>query len=186
MKSYSSFVILTLALAACGQTAPETEQQNTASMSESSAASASMETPEASEAAAPIVTPDVPSLTAAKEAVMRWKAEMIREENFLVDAYKSGEVATLEKSSLDLLSRTGIPGGELWSNDSYAPFLKCESAWGDLGVYASAMHHDLQESRAISRKIVAKEKADYEASKALCEGQLKLSPEQAWNEYNKK
>lgn len=174
-------ILLALVLTSCS---------NQESMSEAAAASASLAAVESSspvvEASEPIATSEPPAdakIAEARTAVEKWHADTKRQQVFLEDAYHSGEVATLQRESLSMASKPGLPGGDVWQTYEYAPYLKCDTAWNDLGIYANAMYIALHDPKADTRKILAKEKEDYERSLAYCEKRLKMAPAEAWKDY---
>lgn len=138
------------------------------------------------EASEPIATSDSPAdekIAEARAAVEKWHAETRRQQVFLEDAFQSGEVGTLQRESLAMAGKPGLPGGDVWKTDEYAAYLKCDTAWNDLGIYANAMYIALHDPKADTRKILAKEKEDYERSLAYCEKRLKMAPAEAWKDY---
>lgn len=174
-------ILLTLILTSCSNQEPTTD---------SSAASGSAAAVESAipvvEASTPISTSEPPAedkIAEARTAVEKWHADTRRQQVFLEDAFQSGEVDTLQRESLAMAGKTGLPGGDVWKTDEYAPYLKCDTAWNDLGLYANAMYIALHSPKADTRKILAKEKEDYERSLAYCEKRLKMAPAEAWKDY---
>lgn len=174
-------ILLALALTSCSNQEPAPE---TATASESAAAvESAIPVVEASEPVAASEPPADAKIAEARTTVEKWHADTKKHQAFLEDAYQSGEVDTLERESLAMAGKPGLPGGDVWKTDEYAPYLKCDTAWNDLGLYASAMYHALRDPKAVTRKILAQEKEDYERSLAYCEKRLKMAPAEAWKDY---
>jgi hypothetical protein len=166
-----------LLLAACGQQQIPTEQPPPVPVEAS--APANDITNEASEVSA---VPAESRLAEARAQVEEWHKGTLKQQKFLEDAFRNNEIQTLERESLSMLG-TQLPGGDRWQLDEFAPYLKCDTAWNDLGLYASAMHNALRDPKAVTRKILAQEKEDYERSLAYCEKRLKMAPAEAWKHY---
>lgn len=180
MKSFA-VIVFALFLTSCSN------QEPTSNSTVASDSVATVESPsnivEASEPATPYQPPTVEKISEARAMVEKWHANTKKHQVFLEDAYRSGEVDTLQRESLSMAGTPGLPGGEVWKTDEYAPYLKCDTAWNDLGLYANAMYHALHDPKAVTRKILAQEKEDYERSRAYCEKRLNMAPADAWKDY---
>jgi len=128
--------------------------------------------------------PSRAALEKAKADVSGWYKEMIDQEKFLEQAYERKDIATLETESVRRMAK-GMPGGDtLWRQDAYGPYLKCDTAYLDLGLLAGAMHHAAARPSDTLTRILDQERQDYANSKATCERRLKMSPQDAWREYD--
>lgn len=128
--------------------------------------------------------PSRATLEKAKTNVSGWYNEMVDQEKLLEEAYERKDTATLEKESVRRMAK-GMPGGnELWQQDEYSPYLKCDTAYLDLGLLAGAMHRAAARPSESSARILKQERADYTNSKAKCERRLKMPAQEAWREYD--
>jgi len=138
---------------------------------------------EASIQQAKAVQPTDALLEKAQKMAKSALEEMLRKQAFLEDAYQRGEYETLAQYTFNAAG-TGTPGVELWSGEEFNAYLRCDTAFRDLNLYASAMKSELSESNATARSILRKEKEDYLKSKAECEQFLALKPKEAWKEQD--
>lgn len=103
---------------------------------------------------------------------------MLTQERELEDAYSKGSADELSSKSNLLMQ--GAPDAAQWKGSEFDPYLKCDTAWRDLGLYASAMAKDLKYGGDTHRKILDQERADYIRTKKSCQDFLDMSVEAAW------
>lgn len=114
------------------------------------------------------------------------------DERFVKDAFELKEYNTLSKYVLsDWFEYTNQPhryypkaqvsyGSKYFpQSDAVSPYTACDTAFGDLFLYANAMQHLLREDTAVSRKILRQEEEDYLKSKARCKERVDMTYEQA-------
>jgi len=113
-----------------------------------------------------------------RKRVLDFIAEMDRQETFISDAYQNGELAIVEKTAKDMLS-SPTPGGDMWMQKAFDPYLACDTAWRDLAIYASALNREMARPSATTSKIVADEKSDFLKNKERCKARANMAAEQA-------
>lgn len=103
---------------------------------------------------------------------------MLKQETAVEAAYARGDIAGLEAAASSLM--LGAPDAGNWKGNQFDPYLRCDTAWRDLGLYASAMRHELDESKPTTRKILEQERADFARTKKACQEFLAMKPAEAW------
>lgn len=115
------------------------------------------------------------------------------DEKFLNDAFELGEYNTFSKyvmtdwpnyvnepySKVEAKQPMGRP--YFPSSDVASPYAKCDTALGDLYIYAGVMGNLLKEDTATNRKIYRKEKEDFSQSKNECAQRVNLSYDEAYD-----
>lgn len=164
----AALIAVAFMLAAC---APKSEEH--------AGAEAGASAPEEEFKAAPTVAP---SAKALEEARARVKAitlsAMLKQEEAIEGAYGRQDLQALTAASETLMQ--GAPDAQHWKGSEFDPYLTCDTAWRDLGLYASAMAKDLKYGGEPLRKILGQEKADYHRTKKVCQDFLAMSGEEAW------
>lgn len=123
--------------------------------------------------------PDIKLLEEARDRVRDITfASMLTQEKQIESAYSQGNADDLSTRS-ELLMQ-GAPDARNWKGNEFDPYLKCDTAWRDLGLYASALAKDLKYGGDTHRKILEQERADYNRTKRACQEYLGMSGEAAW------
>lgn len=114
------------------------------------------------------------------------------DEKFLNDAFELGEYSTLSKYVMtDWPNYINKPYSEVEAkqpmgrpyfpaSDVASPYAKCDTAFGDLFIYATAMENLVRDDTATLRKIYRKEKEDFLKSKAQCAERVNMTYDQAY------
>lgn len=133
-----------------------------------------------------LVDPTLKKLTPgeAKSFATKLLKKIDDDEKYVLDAYELKEQPILEKYFYDVQAyMQPIPDDftkSYWTDsDALAPYTKCDTALGDLQLYALALSQQLKDDTATTRKIVRQEEEDYRKSKAKCEERVHLTYEQA-------
>lgn len=124
-------------------------------------------------------------LQASRSLVQKWMHEHEAERTAIEQAYAKKDAASLSRIANRLQRQQGFPqkGATDLMLDEYAPYLKCDTAFIDLGLLADAMSHQVSRGGASLEKIVKQERADYERSSSVCKKRLAMTPKAAWADY---
>ncbi|MDS7693811.1 hypothetical protein N7562_06365 [Acinetobacter soli] len=185
-KIASTSLICMLSLAACSKS--ESPKLETTSPQTSEQRELNSVTQNSSQPNQEDITPEQ-----AHEFAKNLLNKIDEDEKFLNDAFKLGEYSTLSKYVMtDWPNYVNEPYSEVEakqpmgrpyfpSSDVASPYAKCDTAIGDLYIYAGVMGNLLKEDTATNRKIYRKEKEDFSKSKNECAQRVNLSYDQAYN-----
>lgn len=161
MKFVLTSIALAIAITGCSKTEPQVTGME------------SLQEPEKAVSQARQLTPDE-----ARTQAQDFVGQLTRQENFIADLHRNTDADGLEKVAMEMFAGV-TPGGDLWQQKSMEPYYACDTAWRDLAVLTSAMHHELDETTPVRRKIVADELADYEKNKARCLSRVEMTAQEA-------
>lgn len=165
-------IALTLTLAACNQSTDTAQAQQAPSSPESGEV-------EIIPAAAPEPAPTKEALEEARQRVAMLTLDpMLKQEKALQAAYKRGDSEALAAAADSLMQ--GAPDAGNWKTPAFDPYLKCDTAWRDLGLLASAMRHELEQGTMTTVKITSQELADFLRTKKSCMDFLAMPGLKAW------
>lgn len=164
----TALIAVAMILAACG-----------AKQEEHAGADAGASAPEEEFHAPPTVAPSAKALEGARDRVKALTLDgMLKQEKDVERGYSKGDVQGLTAASERLMQ--GAPDAPNWKGSEFDPYLTCDTAWRDLGLYASAMAKDLKYGGESMRKILGQEREDYHRTKKQCQDFLAMSAEEAW------
>lgn len=128
--------------------------------------------------------PSDQQLEVARQQVVQWHNEMLDKEAALIALYEDKKSDDLEKLADSISSQNGAPGDtSMWKSDAFRTYLKCDTAWGKLGLYGGVLKMHTKTPTSSMRSIVDSQKREYEKSKAICEQRLSLTPREAYKLY---
>lgn len=124
----------------------------------------------------------------AKDFASELLKKINNDEKFVLNAVKLNQPEELERYFYDLQAYKQPdqknPTISYWPDSKMlSPYLKCDTALGDLQLYASALSNQLKDNTSVNRKISMQEENDYKNSKAICEKRVSLSYEEAKTAY---
>jgi hypothetical protein len=124
-------------------------------------------------------------MQASRSLVQMWMREHDIERIAVEQAYAKKDAASLERIAIRLKRQPGFPqkGSVDLMLDEYGPYLKCDTAYIDLGLMASAMAQQISRGGAGLDRILQQEQADYERSRSVCKQRLAMTPKAAWADY---
>jgi len=165
-------IALSLVVVACGKSSDATQAQQAPSSPEGGDV-------EIIPAAAPLPAPTKQALEDARKRVALLTLDaMLKQEKAIEGAYKRGDSQALAAAADSLMQ--GAPDAGNWKTPAFDPYLKCDTAWRDLGLLASAMRHELDAATDTTRKITGQERADFQRTKKSCIDFLAMPALKAW------
>ncbi|MCL9676954.1 hypothetical protein L2096_12070 [Acinetobacter sp. ACZLY 512] len=184
-KTASTSLICMMSLAACSNS--ESPKLETTSPQTSEQRELNSVTQNSSQPNQEDITPEQ-----AHEFAKNLLNKIDEDEKFLNDAFKLGEYSTFSKYVMtDWPNYVNKPYSEVEakqpmgrpyfpSSDVASPYAKCDTALGDLYIYAGVMGNLLKEDTATNRKIYRKEKEDFLKSKTQCAERVNMTYDQAY------
>lgn len=109
-------------------------------------------------------------------------------EESIQKAYEEEDIVALAQYEQDLFNdmyaNTSQPTKSYWiDDDTLNPYLKCDSALGDLYLYTGVLNMQLNNDTDSLRNIVKQEEQDYLRSKAKCEERVAMNYDDALIAY---
>lgn len=108
-------------------------------------------------------------------------------EESIQKAYEEEDIVALAQYEQDLFDDmydTSQPTKSYWiDDDALNPYLKCDSALGDLYLYTGALNMQLNNDTDSLQNIVKQEEQDYLRSKAKCEERVAMNYDDALIAY---
>lgn len=128
--------------------------------------------------------PNDQQLESAKQQVAQWHKEMLDKEAALIVLYNNKRNEELEVLAESISSQNGAPGNNAtWKSDAYRSYLKCDTAWGKLGLYGGVLKMNAKNPSPSMDSIVDIQKREYEESKSACEQRLALPAREGYKQY---